>query len=112
MSNNPSHGYLNIRTNLNNLAYPLEGVLIIVSHIIDNQKVIFFEGKTDESGMINNIVLPTPLVDSNDLVVPKCINYDIEAIYLKDNIDTMYNVLMYSDISVNQDITIIDKGAY
>ena len=104
---NPNESILNIRTSAANEAIPIDGVRIIVSKDIDNYKVIFYDGITDNSGMINNIILPTPSLDSNDLVVPKAISYDIEAIYEKDNVDRFYKVLMYPGIKVIQNINIV-----
>ena len=107
IKNNPNSATLNIRATSANFAVPIEGVKIIVSKIIDNNKVIFFEGLTDESGMINKIKLPTPNIVENDLDVPNATPYDIEAIYEKDNIDKKYVVLMYPGICVVQNINLI-----
>ena len=55
ISNNPSSANLNIRTTAANSAIPISGVRIIVSKEIDGNKIVFFDGETDESGMINDI---------------------------------------------------------
>ena len=107
IKNNPSNATLNIRASSANFAVPVEGVKIIVSKTIDNYKVIFFEGLTDESGMINQIILPTPSIVENDLDIPNATPYDIEAIYEKDNVDNKYVVLMYPGICVIQNINLI-----
>ena len=108
IKDNPSTGCLNIRTYSANYAVPIDGVRIIVSKKIDNYEVIFYEGLTDQSGMINSIILPTSSLNSNDLVVPKSTSYNIEAIY--DNISKKYSALIYSNLCVVQDINIVPVG--
>ncbi len=107
IKNNPKEANLNIRTSAASNAIPISGVRIIVSKIIDGNKIIFYDGETDESGAINNIKLPTPNINLDDLEVPTGTLYDIEAIYKKDNIDRFYQVLMYPDICVVQNINIV-----
>ena len=104
---NPLNAMLNIRASGASVALPVSGVKIIVSKEIDNYKVIFYEGYTDESGMINKISLPAPKVNTNDLLVPIGTSYDIEAIYEKDNLDRKYQVIMYPDICTVQNINIV-----
>lgn len=104
---NPGSACLNIRASSANYAVPIGNVKIIVSKTIDNYEVIFYEGVTDQSGMINRIDLPTPSLNSNDLVIPKSTSYTIEAIYEKDNINRKYTVLMYPGICVVQNINLI-----
>ena len=107
IKDNPSSACLNIRTSSANLAVPIDNVKIIVSKILGNYKVIFYEGITDISGMINSITLPAPSLNSNDLVIPSSTSYTIEAIYEKDNIDRKYTVFMYPNICVVQNINLI-----
>ena len=107
MKNNPGHGFLKIRASSASEAVPISGVEIIVSNVIDNKRVIFFEGITDNSGMISGIELPTPSVISDILDVPNAITYDVEAIYNPDGIDRKYKVLMYPNVVVVQYINII-----
>ena len=107
LRDNPGSSVLNIRASGASLAIPISGVRVIVSKDIDNYKVIFYDGLTDLSGMINDIKLPTPSVVSNDLDVPNGTVYDIEAIYDKDNIDRKYSVLMYPNIYTVQNINVL-----
>lgn len=108
IKDNPSTGCLNIRAYSANYAVPIDGVKIIVSKNIDNYEVIFYEGITDSSGMINSIILPTSSTNSNDLEIPKATSYNIEAIY--DNIIKKYSILIYSNICIVQDINIVPVG--
>ena len=56
---NTGVGLLKIQVFTANQAFPLEGVNIVISRVIDGDKVIFFTGATDSSGIIDNINLPT-----------------------------------------------------
>ena len=107
INKNTGHGYLKIRASSANEAVPISNVDIIVSNIIDNNKVIFFEGKTDDSGMINGIELPTPPTNPDILLAPNAITYEIEVIYKPSGIDRIYKVIMYPNVCVVQNINII-----
>ena len=104
---NPENGYLKIRAYAANQAVPIEGVKIVVSKIIDDNKVIFFEGNTNESGIIENITLPAPKQNPNDLDVPESASYDISAKYMPDNLDKRYKVNIYEGLRVIQNIIIV-----
>ena len=60
MNDNPVNGYLKIRAYGASGAIPISNLKIVVSKIINNTKIIFFEGTTNESGIIDKITLPTP----------------------------------------------------
>ena len=105
ISVNSSSGKLTIRAYAANKALPIEGMKIIVYKIMNNTRVIFYEGNTDNSGLIENISLPTPSVSNDDLITPPSQDYSIEAIY--DMQDLLFNIKMYSNISVNQNINVV-----
>lgn len=105
VNQNSSYGYLNIRAYAASNAIPISGLKVIVSKILNNERIIFFSGTTDESGIIESITLPTPLVSSNDEVIPSSQDYDIEATY--ENQRLLYKITMYSNISVNQNINVV-----
>ena len=58
MSKNKSYGYLNIRAYAASLAIPIKGLNVVVFKNLDNKKVVFYSGTTDESGIIEKISLP------------------------------------------------------
>ncbi len=76
----------------------------MVSKIIDEEKVIFYEGVSDSSGTISNIELPTPIVGSDE-DIPKAAEYDILASYNNNNLN--FKIKMYSNIKVLQNINIV-----
>ena len=106
MTNNPDSSYLKIQASRANSAMPVEGVEIVISHIIDEYKVIFFDGETNESGIIENISLPVPKKDNNDMNIPLSTTYNIEAIYTKEKVDVLYKAKMFSGIDAIQNIDI------
>ena len=79
LEHNPGIGHLRIRAFAANQAVPVSNVKIIVSKKIGNNIIIFFEGTTDASGLINNINLPAPKLNNNNLDIPKTTSYDIKA---------------------------------
>lgn len=105
---NDSKGLLKIEASTANEAYPLEGVEIIISKELDNNKVIFYKGITNESGIIDGIVLPTRSIrkdveSASDILFT---TYDLVANYPKYNMKKLYDVSIFDDVKVIQPITI------
>lgn len=105
---NSGEGILKIQAYTANQAYPLEGVNIKIFKEINGNKVIFFSGKTDSSGIIDNINLPAKpakefVNEKADIVYTV---YEIEATYPKNNIKKNYQVSIYDNIKVIQPIRI------
>ena len=104
IKSNPGKGNLKIHAYAASEALPVSGLHIVVSTNIDNNKVIFFDGVTDSSGMIQTLSLPTPSLEISNLEVPVGTIYYIEA----DNIT--YSVNLYDGICVVQNINTILGG--
>ena len=102
---NPSLGFLRIRAYAASGALPISGLRIIISKMIDNNKISFFDGLTNDSGVIERINLPTPKINDNNEVIPKSITYDIEA--LSDNVNRKYVVNMYDNVYAVQNINVV-----
>lgn len=107
LKDNPSRGYLNIRAYAANQAVPISGLKVVVSTNIGNDKVIFFEGSTNSSGIIGGIALPAPRLNPDDLEAPNKTEYEIEATYIPDNLNKLYKVNMYENVSVIQNISVV-----
>ena len=105
MEENPTYGMLKIRAYAAREALPMENVKIIVKKIIGNNLVVFFEGLTDSSGMIDGIRLPTPKILDDNLISPKKASYTIVAIY--DNMESEYSINMFEGICVVQNINVV-----
>lgn len=106
LKNNPGRGFLKIRATSASEAVPVEGVKITVSKEIGDNNIIFFDGKTDESGMINGITLPTPPKVTSDLVAPNFADYRLHAEYSSENFDKNYVISICCSISVIQYINV------
>ena len=106
---NPSEGYLKIRAYAANQAVPIANLKIIISKVIDNNNVIFYDGMTNESGLIENIILPAPKQNPDDLDVPNYTKYDITAYYEPDDLEKKYKANIYEGIRVIQNILIVPK---
>ena len=107
ISENQGQGYLNIRAYAANSAIPISGLKIVVSKNIDNNNVIFFEGETNDSGVIEKITLPAPKANISNLVKPNNTTYDVSATYQRDNISSVFLVRMYENVYVVQNINIL-----
>ena len=105
LMDNPTTGYLKVRASSANEAVPISGLNVKVYKDIGNYRVIFFEGVTDYSGMINNIQLPAPMRVTDDLVVPNFTEYKLEA-YNNSNLDLYYDISVCCNITVIQYINI------
>ena len=107
---NPAKGNLRIRAYAASGAIPVAGVNIIISTMADeNTKIIFFEGVTNESGVIEKISLPAPRLSSDNLIAPDKTEYEIDAIYNPDNISAIYKVNIYEDVCVQPNINIVPE---
>lgn len=109
IKNNASQGYLKIRASAASEALPISNLKIEVSKIIEGNKIIFFEGNTDSSGVIEKIVLPTPKLNQDNLLTPQGESYDIKATY-DDNLINIYHVNIYENIYVVQTINIVPSN--
>ena len=106
LKNNPGSGPLRIQVYTANQAFPLEDVEVKVYKEIDGKRVVFFNGVTDSSGIIDNINLPTKEVkkeveSASDIMST---DYIIEAKYPKTGVAQDYIVSIYDDLKVIQPI--------
>lgn len=108
LKNNPTVGYLKIRAYAASEAIPISNMQVEISKTIGDNKIIFFSGITDNSGMIERVTLPTPRLDVSDLNVPNNIEYDIKTTY--NGVDTIYKVIMFEGVCVVQTINVKQKG--
>lgn len=104
MNDNPSKGYLKLRAYSASEAIPISGVKVVISKIIDNKRVIFYEGLTNSSGLIDKVSLPAPKLVKDNMDVPNKTTYDIAATY--KNMNKVYKVNIYDGVCVVQSINI------
>lgn len=108
LKDNPTVGYLKIRAYAASEAIPISNMQVEISKTIGDNKIIFFSGITDNSGMIERVTLPTPRLEVSDLNVPNNIEYDIKTTY--NGVDTIYKVIMFEGVCVVQTINVKQKG--
>ena len=109
MNSNSGNGFLKIRAYAAGGAIPISGLRVVISTKINKDDFVFFDGYTNESGIIDYISLPTPKIDSNNLDIPSKITYEIKATYVPDNMVLKYEVVMYENVYVIQNISIVPK---
>jgi len=105
---NSGSGILKIQAFTANQAYPLKDVKIEVFKDVNGKKVLFFSGVTDDSGIIDDIVLPTKpgIVDVNSVDDIVYTNYEVVATYPKSNIKRVYEISIFDNLKVIQPIRI------
>ena len=108
ISENSGIGKIKIRATAARGALPVSGVNVVISKIIEDYNVVFYEGITDESGMISCISLPVPSIDlKDDLVIPPSSIYVLD---IKDNdISSSYDIRVYDGICTMQNISVVPK---
>lgn len=104
---NNGKGILRVEASTASEAYPLKEVEVIISKKLDGNKIIFYKGVTNDSGIIDGIILPTremnsEVEDASDILFT---TYDLEAKYPKYGLEKMYDVSIFDDVKVIQPIT-------
>lgn len=101
---NPAIGYLKVQVFTAYGAIPVPDTSILITKDIGENKVVFFQGKTDSSGIIDNIQLPAPnAVPETDIdTAPEYTLYDLTAIHEGYESLKKYSVGMFGGIRVIQ----------
>ena len=100
---NPDLGILKIEAFTANEGIAIPDTDIVIYKDIGEYNVIFFKGKTDSSGMIDNIYLPTPKKsDSSSLEVPLYTVYEMSAFHIGYETIKKYSIGMFGDVKVIQ----------
>lgn len=108
---NPSAGNLKVEVFTAYKAIPIPDTRILVTKDIDGQKVLFFSGLTDSSGMISDIELPSP--EENTNFKPgddaEYAMYDVTAIHEGYERIKKYDVAIFGNTGVIQYIKMIPE---
>lgn len=112
LKENPTFGYLSIRVYTASQAVPISNLKIVVQKKINDRDVVFYEGYTNVSGVIEKIPLPAPKLNLDDLKVPVGVTYDIVATYVPENVSEKFTVEIYEGVSVIQNINIALSKEY
>lgn len=103
---NNGTGTLKVQAFVANQAFPLQGIDVKVFKNIGDDKVIFFEGETDSSGIIDDISLPAvvskeEVEQASDIIYT---TYNIEAINPETKEKKEYEIAVFSDLKIIQSI--------
>lgn len=109
MNNNPSRGNLRIRAYAASGAIPISNLKITVRTKINNDNIIFYEGVTNESGIIDRIILPAPKLNPDNLAAPATTTYEVVATYSPNESTNVYKVNIYENVYVIQTINIVPE---
>lgn len=109
INEHPALGNLRIKASAASGAIPISGVRVTVTTNVENESVIFFEGETDKSGLIERISLPAYKLDQNNLSIPEKTVYNVKATYIPDNLSMTFQVNIYENINVVQNINIVPE---
>ena len=110
INSNPGLGFLKIRAYAASQAVPISGMKVVISKDIGGNKVIFFEGTTNDSGVIERISLPVPRMSSDNMLAPIITTYDIDTMYNDEK--RLYKVNVYDNIYVVQNINVTPNISY
>lgn len=104
ISENPDIGYLKVQAFTAYGAIPISNARILITKDIGSNKVIFFQGLTDSSGIIENIELPAPMAVSvlTPDIPPEYTIYNLTAIHEGYEAIKQYNIGMFGGIKVIQ----------
>lgn len=110
LKQNTGLGTLKIRAFAASEAMPIKNLFISVSKVINDKTIIFYEGYTNDSGTIDNIILPTPKISLDNDLKPDSTTYIIKVKYLNKDYSS-YIVSIYENVMVIQNINIV-PGEY
>ena len=105
---NTKTGILKVQVSGANQAFPLSDVEVEIWKEINGDKVVFFKGTTDNSGIIDNIILPAKpskkdVEEASDIIYT---SYILTITYPKNNVTKSYEIGIFDDLKVIQPIRI------
>lgn len=112
IKDNPSTGTLKVQAFTTDQAIPIPNTQVFITKDIGGINVLFFEGITNMSGIIDNIVLPAPSgeYDVEKYEVPKYTTYDIIVSNALYKALKQYQIAMFGDVKVLQYIKMTPNG--
>lgn len=109
LDKNKEQGYLKIQAFTARQALPVSGVNIVISKKFSDMEKVFFEGETDESGIIDGITLPAPsklLSETPENVLPYA-EYDISSSYSGYKTQNAPQVQIFQGIKTIQPVQVV-----
>ncbi len=112
LNTNLGTGKLKVQTLIGNTYFPISHVKIQVYKIFNQEKKIFYSGYTEESGLIDSILLPTPVrrqdylngasIYQIEATHPNYQTVQIEKVYVYDGIKSIQKIEMIPNEYVSE----------
>lgn len=111
IAQNPDKGILKVQVFTADQAIPIPDTEIYITKEIGDYNVLFFQGVTDSSGIIDNIELPAPGGEYNveTFEMPKSTAYNLVASNDKYKEIKQYNISMFGGVRVLQYIKMLSN---
>lgn len=111
ITQNSKTGTLKVMAFTAQQAIPIKNTDIKISKIIGKNKVVFFEGLTNSSGIIDNITLPTSPSDYNEETFspPNSTSYDLIATHRNHKALKDYTIGMFENTKIIQYVKLTPK---
>lgn len=104
IAENPDVGLLKVQVFTAYGAIPITDAEVLITKDIGEYRVVFFQGRTDSSGLISDIELPAPQADAtpNPDVLLKYTIYDLSVIHTGYEAIKQYSIGMFGNIKIIQ----------
>ncbi len=101
---NPDIGIVKVQVFTAYGAIPIADTDILISKDIGKYRVVFFQGRTDSSGIISDIKLPAPLTETvaDPDVLPQYTLYNLSAIHVGYESIKQYSIGMFGGVKIIQ----------
>ena len=109
LDKNKEYGYLKIQAFAGQQSLPIEGVNVIVSKKFSDMDKVFFEGNTNDSGIIDDIRLPAPaklLSEAPENILPYAA-YDVASSYKEYDTRNAPSVQIFPGVKSIQPIQVV-----
>ena len=109
ISSNQGLGSLKVQVFTAYGAFPISDTEVVITKDFGDNRVVFFRGKTDSSGIIDNIDLPAPLGVDGSIEAPLYTLYDLTAVHIGYESFKQYSIGMFGGIKVIQYIKMMPE---
>lgn len=105
LNDNKGKGTLKVQIYIANQAIPISDVSVIIEKEIAQFTYIIFEGKTNLDGIVDNIILPSPIIE--DMDNPSFTTYKLKVSHKSYKIPDTFNIPIYSNQKMIQYVNLI-----
>lgn len=111
LSKNKQFGYLKVQAFAARQAVPVSGVSVVISKIFSDGTHVFFEGITDESGIVDNIELPAPekALSEQPSDILSYANYDFYSSFEGYKTENAKTIQIFQGVKTIQPVQVIPE---